>query len=1042
MNQFFNANHSPIGAYASFTLGFPGAKGGPGMEAQSPADTNVYIGMQRRGEGSYEALPFFDAGEDESKRYDVEKEEQAHNGFFDPIPLSQIKRSFHAGTDTFSAKDLTFTLYSRVIPVPEPGKDSDADIRHAIVPAVLAELTIDNRGNDSERMAFFGLDKVEKNYAIRHFTQEGLTGIGQGGKWAVFTDGAAATASGFVPACILGETQEENWRFNNGNTGMLLLKVPVDTVQTWRFAICFYRGDTVTYGIEAKYFYTRYFDRIEEVGRYALTHFEQMKQESLENDRYFQKQKLTGEQYFMLIHAIRSYYNSSELLIRDGKPVWVINEGEFRMMNTMDLTVDQVFFEAKMNPWTVRNELDFYLENYSYTDQVFFPGEEKRYEGGLTFCHDCGVANQFTRKGHSSYEKSGLTGCFSYMSQEQLVNWLCCLFVYLHATQDREWLAGKKEVIRACFASMQNRDHPREEKRNGVMGLDSSRTKGGAEITTYDSLDISLGQARNNIYLAGKCWAVYVMLERYFAECGENALAAQAKKQACRCADTLAGHLTEDGYIPAVIAEHNDSKIIPAVEGLVFPYVTGLREALAEDGEYGTYIRALKTHFKTVMQPGICLFEDGGWKLSSTSTNSWLSKIYLCEFVARRILGFDGERYTKDADRAHAAWLTHPEHSYWCWSDQIVSGVITASKFYPRGVTAILWLEEERTLTREEVKRVIEGKGAAWRVPMAYDHWIYSNLFRWDENARKEWLRQYPCDIDYFQMCLPDLVQAPADDPDYRWTGVDMELDEHSGIDNRVLIEDWESEEAEQFFATFPSAEYPGLIPAHESDGRYVLARFWYCFFERLWSVRGMENALTDFYLYPDEVHRLFQKLTDFYMRMMERACEKNHVDGFFVSDDLGTQQSTFFSLDIFREFFKPYYKQLFDKAHELNTHFWLHTCGNIELFLPDFIEIGLDVIHPIQKYTMEEKRIAELYGDKICIFAGFDVQRTIPFGTEEDVRKEVRYMVDAYWRENGRFLMTMGNGSTTDWKLECLAALYEETMAYSRKKAEMRIMA
>ena len=96
---------------------------------------------------------------------------------------------------------------------------------------------------------------------------------------------------------------------------------------------------------------------------------------------------------------------------------------------------------------------------------------------------------------------------------------------------------------------------------------------------------------------------------------------------------------------------------------------------------------------------------------------------------------------------------------------------------------------------------------------------------------------------------------------------------------------------------------------------------------------------MTDFYLYPEYIHKLFQKLTDFYMRMMERACEKNQVDGFFVSDDIGAQQAPFFSLEIFREFFKPYYKQLFDKAHELGAHFWLHTCGNIELFIPEFIK-------------------------------------------------------------------------------------------------------
>jgi len=107
--------------------------------------------------------------------------------------------------------------------------------------------------------------------------------------------------------------------------------------------------------------------------------------------------------------------------------------------------------------------------------------------------------------------------------------------------------------------------------------------------------------------------------------------------------------------------------------------------------------------------------------------------------------------------------------------------------------------------------------------------------------------------------------------------------------------------------------------------------------------------------------------------------------------------------------------------------HFWLHACGNIEPFLNDFIEIGLDVIHPIQKYTMDEKEIVEKYGGQICFLAGFDVQRIIPFGTPDEVRAEARFLIDTFKREDGRFMITMGNGATNDWKKESLEALYEE---------------
>lgn len=364
------------------------------------------------------------------------------------------------------------------------------------------------------------------------------------------------------------------------------------------------------------------------------------------------------------------------------------------MMNTLDLTADQLYFELALNPWTVRNELEWFVKRYSYTDEVRFPGEEKLYPGGITFTHDIGIANVFSRPGHSAYELVGIDDCFSQMSHEELVNWLCCATVYIEQTKDRDFVRKMLPVIQECFESMLNRDHPEEAQRNGLMGLDSSRTQGGAEITTYDSLDVSLGQSRNNIYLAGKCWAVYVALEKLFAAEKLTELSHQAGKQADRCAASVAAQLTDGGYIPAVIAENNDSRIIPAIEGLVFPYFTGCEAALDINGRFGSYMKALHTHLQTVLVPGTCLFEDGGWKLSSTSNNSWLSKIYLSQFIAREILGVEWDESGKAADAAHVKWLLHPEESYWCWSDQILSGVAVGSKYYPRGVTSILWLLE------------------------------------------------------------------------------------------------------------------------------------------------------------------------------------------------------------------------------------------------------------------------------------------------------------------------------------------------------------
>jgi hypothetical protein len=338
--------------------------------------------------------------------------------------------------------------------------------------------------------------------------------------------------------------------------------------------------------------------------------------------------------------------------------------------------------------------MEWFVRRYSYEDKVRAPGSDREYPGGIAFTHDMGVANALSPRGHSSYERPGLTGCWSYMSHEELTNWVLCSLAYVFRTGDLRWARRYRATFEACLKSMVNRDHFDPARRDGIMSLDGARCAGGSEITTYDSLDRSLGQARNNLYLAVKCWAAYVGMDRLFRELGRSESAIAAAEQARRCAATICANLRPDGFVPAVIGEGVESRIIPAVEGLAFPLEFGMPEVVRRDGPYGALIACLERHLKTVLQPGICLFEDGGWKLSSTSDNSWLSKIYLCQFVARKVFGWPWDETGRRADAAHVAWLLGPESRYWAWSDQMVKGKALASKFYPRGVTAILWLDE------------------------------------------------------------------------------------------------------------------------------------------------------------------------------------------------------------------------------------------------------------------------------------------------------------------------------------------------------------
>ncbi len=346
----------------------------------------------------------------------------------------------------------------------------------------------------------------------------------------------------------------------------------------------------------------------------------------------------------------------------------------------------------------------------------------------------------------------------------------------------------------------------------------------------------------------------------------------------------------------------------------------------------------------------------------------------------------------------------------------------------------------EKVLQREQVRSVIEGRGAAPRVPVLLHFWTHADAFGDRTPAVQALMERHLQDVQSIGVRMPGDAEAPTEDPRYRWlTGTraagaaaDQALDAHA------LIADWS--ELDAILADFPDPRSPVALPENPvPDGRYRLAGWWYCLFERHWSLRGMTNALMDYYTDPAQVHRLYRALTDFYLGLIDRIGTELRADGVLTSDDIGMQTGPFFRETIFDEFFAPYYRELAQRAHARGMHFWLHACGNIEPFLPRLIDLGVDVIHPIQKYAMDERRIAEIYGGRVCVWAGFDVQRIIPFGTPAEVRAEVRHLMDTWHRPEGRMMFTAGNGINGDCPVESLRALYEEAYGYGRTIVEKR---
>jgi hypothetical protein len=675
--------HGMWGAYACLALGRIGRGAGVVVGNVQPPSRGLFAGY-RLGRNEPRMLPFSP---------DV-KVGLGASSYIDPdaparpvlapsaasyFTAEEIERRVSFSGESWKAGNLEMTVVSFFGSVPDPAGSDPARLRSRMRPALYVRMSFDNSGGKEPLVGFFGMQGVRR--PLSDATHGTLLGFAHGTDWgfaALPADGVSEVMDWHaLDAAFDGDRPLRRLASEGG----LRFTVGAGERRDFVVAVGAYRDGVVSAGLRAHAYHASLFRDLEDVLENALEEAPEALGRAASLDAELDAAPISEDRKFLIAHAAHHYSASTELLLAEsGEPVFVVNEGEYQMMNTLDLTVDQAFFELRYSPWTVRNELDILLSRSSYTDAY-----------GIAFTHDQGVADNFTPIGSSSYEMPRLSECFSYMSYEETLNWVLCACLYARNADDGTWVRSNADTLAACLKSLRERDR----NGDGVMDVDSDRCAGGAEITTYDSLDVSLGQARNNLYLGVKAWASFVCLDALFTRLSgaEAPLARSAREAARLAADTIAERVIEpDGYIPAVFESDNRSKIIPAIEGLAYPRFCGAEEALAEDGPYGVLVRALKRHLGAVLVPGACLdAESGGWKLSSTSRNTWLSKIFLNQYIAEEILGVRGEATERDA--VHARWQ-RVGSAQWGATDQVdsSSGKDLGSRLYPRLVTSILWL--------------------------------------------------------------------------------------------------------------------------------------------------------------------------------------------------------------------------------------------------------------------------------------------------------------------------------------------------------------
>ncbi len=193
--------------------------------------------------------------------------------------------------------------------------------------------------------------------------------------------------------------------------------------------------------------------------------------------------------------------------------------------------------------------------------------------------------------------------------------------------------------------------------------------------------------------------------------------------------------------------------------------------------------------------------------------------------------------------------------------------------------------------------------------------------------------------------------------------------------------------------------------------------------FEIAWQLTGFNELMVMMMRNDPKVERILDKLNDIRLKQARLLLEAG-VDVIYDGDDVGAQNTMILSPTMWRKFLKPRYRLLSDLIHSKGKYFFFHSDGWIEPIIQDLVEIGVDILNPVQPETMDPVRIRELCGNRMAFEGTLSIQKTLPFGSVEDVRKEVRKRI----RELGSTGLILGPSHLLqpDTPLENILAIYD----------------
>lgn len=200
------------------------------------------------------------------------------------------------------------------------------------------------------------------------------------------------------------------------------------------------------------------------------------------------------------------------------------------------------------------------------------------------------------------------------------------------------------------------------------------------------------------------------------------------------------------------------------------------------------------------------------------------------------------------------------------------------------------------------------------------------------------------------------------------------------------------------------------------------------CVFEMWWRLRGMEKTFLELALNPELTREMFGRCAKFAIRLSELACQRFDLDWLWIGDDAGGQNGMMMSPDTWRNLVKPLLQENIQVAKLHGIWAAFHSCGAIRPIIGDLVEIGIDVLNPIQCNCsgMDPLELKSEFGDKLAFMGGVDTQGVLPNGTAIEVRQTTERLIESMTAGGGGYILAASHTVPPETPDENIFAMYE----------------